>query len=301
MQRTYVSFDGTKIHYDIHEVKTQQPSTLHARRTAQQNQSFLVFIHGAGGDLNAWNRERHAFHNRGIATLAIDLRGHGLSDRPHTFDAYQLTSFAQDIAGVLHQERLKNVVLVGHCFGGMVAITFYSLYPRLAKAYVLIDTTYKAPQYLKKIFTSYPFLRNLRHAILQHKFLRKTQLSHVDFSKFKGTGDFNLLRIYSDITHTSLRSWLFTYEAIAHFDGTAILRRMKRPVLIIVGEKDLIFPVLVARKIRMLVKQSTLNVIPNANHIIVLNNPEIVEKEIVTFIKSLPPTKQKPSPYNKRG
>lgn len=288
MQRTYVSFDGVKIHYDIHETHGSGKVERGERRTTQKNY-VLVFIHGAGGDLNAWSKERHSFHERGIATLALDLRGHGLSDRPHTFDAYKLTSFARDVAGIIRQERLKNVIIVGHCFGGMVAITLYSLYPRLAQAYVLIDTTYKAPQYLKRLFSGSPFLRNLRHAILQHKLLQKTQFSHVDFSKFKGTGDFNLLRIYSDITHTSLKSWLFTYETIAHFDGTAILRRMKRPVLIIVGEKDLIFPVLVSRKIRMFVKQSTLNIVPNANHVIVLNNPEIIEREIMRFIKSLPP------------
>lgn len=269
MQKEVKSFDGTRIIYDIERA---------SRR-------FLILLHGAGGDLNAWKKERENFHKKGLSTLAIDLRGHGLSDRPNKVSDYELDKFAKDVQAVIKKEKIRNFVMIGHCFGGIVAINYQKIYPKMAKAYVLIDTTYKAPQRLKFFFKSSKLMHFMNNILSREKTRKK--FKRVNFNNFIGTRDIDLRRIYSDITHTTLKSWLYTYQNIAKFDGTRTLEEMSQPVLIIEGQDDIISNVLVAKKMHNLVKESKLHIIPRANHIIVINNPGILEREIYKFVTLL--------------
>lgn len=271
MQKQLKSFDNVKINYDI----------------SRNSGNFVVFVHGAGGDLTAWKKERAFLYRRGISTLALDLRGHGKSERPSMPINYRLENFAKDIYAIIRKERISNFVLAGHCFGGMITIMFHKLFPKFAKSYILIDTTYKAPSQLKKIFKNHPFFRHIINHILENENLRKKHFSHVNYEKFVGSGDWNFFRIYSDIAHTSFKSWLFTYENLAEFNGIKTLKSIRKPVLVIEGSKDSIFNLLVAKKIKRLVSKSKLDIVPDANHIIVINNPKQLEAEILGFLLQL--------------
>lgn len=264
-----VSFDKTKINYDIKR---------------EQNDLFLVFIHGAGGDLSAWNKERDFFHKKGYSTLAIDLRGHGLSDRPINIDDYKLENFARDLKVILDEERIEKFIIIAHCFGGMIAIEFQKLYPDLAQKYILIDTTGSAPRRVKAaMFCSTPFLSLMEWITKRDK--GDSKYCHVDFNKFVGTNDWDWKRIYSDITHTTLSSWLFTYKNIASFDGEEVLKNVKVPVLIIHGDKDRVFNLSKAIAMNDLIANSTLDVVKGANHIIVINNPDEINIRIEKFLE----------------
>jgi len=268
MQKFVNSFDGTKICYDLSRIRGSK--------------KFIVLLHGLGGDYTAWNPERKILRKNKISTLAIDLRGHGLSGRPALFSDYALENFAKDIFCVLKKERAKNFALAGHCFGGIIAMAFHKLYPTLANKYVLIDTTYKAPPLLAQ-FANTKLIAYFNNILEQS--MHRGKKTHVNFSKFSGSGDLNLRRIYSDIAHTSLRSWLFSFENVLKFDGSKILREMKKPVLIVEGEKDIIFNTKIARRINTLAMNSKLDIIPNANHMIIINNPKELSKELLKKYK----------------
>lgn len=267
MQRKVSSFDKTKINYNI----------------SRHSKEFLIFIHGAGGDLSAWDKERTYLHRKGISTVAIDLRGHGKSERPNNPEDYQLEKFARDINEVIKKEKIKKFIVVGHSFGGVITIKFHEIFPKKSKAYILIDTTYKSPKTIKKMFSQGRVIN------LINKALSKTSSkkgSHADFDKFVGTQDYSPRRILSDITHTSFKSWFFTYENLSDFNLTKSLTNLRQPTLIIEGEEDSIFKIPVAKKLHKLIKHSRLDIIPKANHIIVINNPDTIKKEISEFIKT---------------
>lgn len=275
MQKNVKSFDGTKINYDI----------------SRYSNKFLVFLHGAGGCLTAWAKERRFFSKKRISTIAIDLRGHGFSGRPDRVEDYNLENFAKDVYAVIKHEKIRDFIIVGHSFGGIITIMFHKLYSKLSKGYVLVDTFYKGPQTLKKIFA---FNKALMHS-LNNALSNGTDsnLVHPDYNNFVSTGDWNVSRIYSDIIHTGLKSWLFTFENFAKFNGIDILKSMNKHVLIIEGEDDSLSNVLVAKKIKNLIRKSSLDIIPKTNHIIVLNNPKILEKEIFNFASLFPKFLQK--------
>jgi len=270
MQKKIKSFDNIGINYSINRI----------------SDFFLIFLHGAGGDLNAWKKEREFFHKAKYSTIAIDLRGHGLSGRPASLEKYRLEYFAQDIYGVIKKEKIKKFILVGHCFGGIVTIMFHKLFPKLSKSYVLVGTTYKGPKLLKAI-KPISFFKYIADYVNKNGGITKKYSSHVNFDKFKGSGDWDFQRIYSDIVNTSVKSWLFTYETIADFDGEGILGTINKPVLIIHGGRDSVFPPKIAQKMHKIIKLSTIKIIPDANHIIVLNNDRSLSREILSHVKSL--------------
>ncbi|NTU85049.1 MAG: alpha/beta hydrolase, partial [Chloroflexales bacterium] len=245
----------------------------------------IVLLHGAGGDHLGWQVQYPALHGAGYSTLALDLRGHGYSDRPRGADDYRLERFAEDVADVLDALDMRDFVLVGHCFGGMVATMYHQAHPDRSKGYVLVDTAAQAPSVPRWLATHTPWLIGLAGRALELLPNERRRLLHADMPSFKGTRDIEPARLVSDAEHTTLRAWLLVYRGIAQYDGVASLRSMSQPVWVVVGEEDTVFTVEDSRAIQRHVPGSRLITVPGANHIIVVNNPEVVERLILDFVR----------------
>lgn len=76
----------------------------------------IVFVHGAWHGAWCWAALQAALDQRGLASYAIDLPGHGASTSPPG----DLHGDADHVAAVLDQLALSDVVLVGHSYGGAV-------------------------------------------------------------------------------------------------------------------------------------------------------------------------------------
>ena len=272
MQKRLKSFDGVKINYSYKKV----------------SKKCLVFLHGLGVDLTHWGKEARFFQKNGFSTLSIDLRGHGLSGRPEKLSSYKLSAFARDVHAVLERERVKDFVLIGHSFGGVVLLQFHKRYPRLAKAYILVDSTYKSPHQVE-FLNDHPYMVHFVNHLLEHENLRKSHFSHIDFRKFIGTGDWDLKGFLTDIYHTSLRSWLFTLEHMAKFNGLNVLQAIKQPVLVIEGTKDTIFDLKIAKKMHRLIKGSKLDLIKDADHVLLLNKVKKLEHDMLKYLVKIGP------------
>jgi len=81
----------------------------------------VVLVHGWACSAYSWRRQLPALAEGGFRALAVDLRGHGLSDRPAAAEAYTaeaMTTFLDSVLTALHPGR---VALVGHSLGAGVA------------------------------------------------------------------------------------------------------------------------------------------------------------------------------------
>jgi pimeloyl-ACP methyl ester carboxylesterase len=102
----------------------------------------LVLIHGLGATAWSWApvARRLASVTR---VLAVDLRGHGLSEAPR--DGYELESLAIDVLTILvandvaDESGERAVVVAGHGFGAMVAAAVAAERPAAVVAAALID------------------------------------------------------------------------------------------------------------------------------------------------------------------
>ena len=102
----------------------------------------VIAIHGLSS--TAWGWTPVARRVRGVAPfVAMDLRGHGLSDAPTEPDAYALDVLASDVVAVAEGTgRLDDggrVVLAGHGFGAMVALAAAARLADSSAGIVLVD------------------------------------------------------------------------------------------------------------------------------------------------------------------
>jgi pimeloyl-ACP methyl ester carboxylesterase len=76
-----------------------------------EGKEAVVFIHGWSCNLNFWKTNIPAFVNQS-RVIAIDLPGHGESDKPQV--TYSMDLFARAIDAVLQDAKVERATLVGH-------------------------------------------------------------------------------------------------------------------------------------------------------------------------------------------
>ena len=81
----------------------------------------VLLLHGWGCSAFAWRHVLPALAEAGHRALAIDLRGHGLSDKPEDEAAYNTAAMVRHVAGVRDALGLARHALVGHSMGAVIA------------------------------------------------------------------------------------------------------------------------------------------------------------------------------------
>lgn len=110
-------------------------AALHVHRYGDPSGEPLVALHGVTGHGARWRRtaERHLADRY---TLAPDLRGHGCS--PH-LPPWGVEQHVEDVLAVLDAEGLETIDLVGHSYGGMIAVHLARTAPDRVRRLVLLD------------------------------------------------------------------------------------------------------------------------------------------------------------------
>ena len=110
-------------------------AALHVHRYGDPAGEPVVALHGVKGHGARWRRtaERYLADRR---VLAPDLRGHGRSpyEPPWTAERH-----VADVLSVLDAEGVERADLVGHSFGGMIAVHLARTAPRRVRRLVLLD------------------------------------------------------------------------------------------------------------------------------------------------------------------
>lgn len=97
----------------------------------------VVLLHGLASDADTWDKAIGPLASHGLRVLALDLLGHGDSDKPA--GSYLLTDFAASLAAFLDALDIPSATLCGHSFGGAIALYFGSQYPERVQRIVLVS------------------------------------------------------------------------------------------------------------------------------------------------------------------
>jgi len=266
-------------------LKTQDNQTIYYEtHKGSANKPTLFFLHGMGGDLDAWQFVIKPLQEASYSTIAMDLRGHGYSSHPRTPESYNTTHLVQDIEDILKAEKQRQIILIGHCYGANIALLFTLKNPKMVKKLIIIGASYCPPPYLK-------------HAILRKGAALTTNLAtllslpprkpwHSPYPAGKHHEDYEWYGLARTIWHNSLRSYAQTSKQIENFNILDQLPKIKTPTLIIAGEKDSIYPLPLSEKLHEQIPNSKLEVIKNANHVMPMNNPQEVTQLILNFVRS---------------
>jgi pimeloyl-ACP methyl ester carboxylesterase len=96
-----------------------------------------VLLHGLASDSETWDRAIGPLADQGLRVIAVDLLGHGESDKP-TSD-YLLSDFADSLASFLDATGVRSATLCGHSFGGAIAMFFGARHPDRVERVVLVS------------------------------------------------------------------------------------------------------------------------------------------------------------------
>jgi pimeloyl-ACP methyl ester carboxylesterase len=103
----------------------------------------VVLIHGWCCDHTYLAPQFEHFAKKGRRVVALDLRGHGASDKP--VERYSMPGFADDAAFVCDHLGVTKALVIGHSMGGIIAYDFASRYPALLSALVMLDAAIVLP------------------------------------------------------------------------------------------------------------------------------------------------------------
>lgn len=117
----WVTFDGNKIrYYDVGHKKAK---------------NALVLVHCWTCNADFWKDSINAFP--GYRVIAMDLPGHGQSDKPKI--DYSMEYFAKSVDAVMKAAGVRKAVLAGHSMGTPVIRKYYELYPNKTLGLIVVD------------------------------------------------------------------------------------------------------------------------------------------------------------------
>lgn len=216
----------------------------------------LVFIHGFGGKAEQWQyqMQKFAMDNR---VIALDLRGHGLSDRPAS--GYDMARIQLDLEAALAQLKVSTpFVLIGHSFGGAVVTDYALNHPENIEKLILIATAGEFK--LKPLF--------------------KLGL-HLPIS---------ILRLMEPFT----RKWLhgpphalkqFYLDNLSKWIGWSKFEKLEVAAMVIRGHRDLIFDRPLFEKVAKSIPGGEDVDIGASGHMVMLERREAVDRAISRFLE----------------
>jgi pimeloyl-ACP methyl ester carboxylesterase len=97
----------------------------------------VILLHGLASDADTWDRAVGPLAERGLRVLAVDLLGHGSSDKP--VGTYLLSDFADSLETFMDAVGVPAATLCGHSFGGAIAMYFGTRHPDRVERVVLVS------------------------------------------------------------------------------------------------------------------------------------------------------------------
>jgi len=139
----WAKFDSGRVHYyDV----------------GKKNKKALILVHCWTCNAEFWKDSYSAFPEYRV--IAIDLPGHGESDKPKI--NYSMDYFAESIDAVMKDAGVKQAVLAGHSMGTPVVRRFYELHPKSVLGLIIVDgalipfgTRAEVDKYFAPMFADY--------------------------------------------------------------------------------------------------------------------------------------------------
>lgn len=251
----------------------------------------IVFLHGFACSILNWKFLRQYFNTQLYSLYLIDLKGFGLSDKPHD-GKYSLKDHADTISQFITAKHLKNVIIVGHSYGGGVALlTYLNSADSVIQKLILLGTPGYAdyiPRFIRILRK--PFLNRLALFVLfLYPIAIKRGLRKVYHNPDKVTREIiNLYRPYYKrlcmqytYIHTALQAIPDDYDKII-----GLYKNISIPVLLLWGIDDKVVPNFIGKKMSENIPGSVYKVIEQCGHNTIEECPEETYSAISSFIEA---------------
>ncbi|RKZ90045.1 MAG: alpha/beta hydrolase [Candidatus Parabeggiatoa sp. nov. 1] len=230
----------------------------------------IILLHGWGAQISSF-KPVHQYLENNLRVYSLDLPGFGKSDPPP--ESWGTAEYTHLVQQFIHELGIKNPIIMGHSFGGRIAIRL-ALIETIHKL-ILVDSAGIKPKrklnYYLKVY-AYKLLKNVAQLpILKHVF--KKMLESVQ--KKAGSKDYQNA---SGVMRTTLIK-------VVNEDLTELLPQIKAPTLLMWGENDQATPVSDGQLMEQLIPDAGLVVLKNAGHFSYLDKLNEFLLIISSFLK----------------
>lgn len=233
----------------------------------------VVLMHGWGCRASTLESIAKTVRALGRPLLNVDFPGFGDSQEPETI--WGVEEYASAMEQLLKEEGFgSDVVLLGHSFGGRVAIVMASRNP--VGKLILVDAAGVKPT------------RSLKYYLKVYSFKAQKHLLQLVLGKEKAQAKLDKLRAKagsSDYRNSSPRMRAIMSKVVNE-DLCHLMPLIKAPTLLIWGEQDTATPLKDAKKMERLIPGAGLVSFPNAGHYSFLDNPGQFAAVLTSFLNS---------------
>lgn len=227
----------------------------------------IILIHGAGGNHLYWPSEIRRLP--GYRVYALDLPGHGKSDG---CGQQSISMYTQSILNWLEEVDLHRAIFVGHSMGAAITLSLTLDYPEHVLGLGLIGAAARLP---------------VATAILESSASPTTFQNAIELVtkwSFASQADPRLVEL-ATIRMGETRPSVLNGDFVAcdAFDVTARVSEIIQPALVIVGAEDRMTPPREAQFLASSLPKALLESIPNAGHMVMLEQPVAVAQALLQF------------------
>jgi pimeloyl-ACP methyl ester carboxylesterase len=227
-----------------------------------------------------------AIAEAGFRVIAVDLKGHGLSDKPIAGDEYTIDSLVEHLRDILDALELERPALAGHSLGGSLIYHFASRYRDRAQCLGLLSPVGLNGVPLMRLYRALtpkpltPILRQIKPRLIVKLALRRVyghraRFTQRDVEEFLAPSQFPEFAL-------AMRELLHNYDWTAGKNRR--LATVDLPAIGLWGSLDHMMPDDGMGVYVPLLPRIVLRVIPDAGHVIAEETPEEVNAALLALL-----------------
>lgn len=242
-----------------------------------QGDSDVILMHGWGCSKETVESIR-AVAARSHRVLTVDFPGHGGSSEPPLLEdgnVWGVEHFTRLIEHLAVVEGVKNPILIGHSFGGRVAILYASRHADVSRV-VLVDAAGVKPR------------RPLSYYYKVYSFKLAKRLALTFLGKEHGGAVVDRMRARRGSADYSAASVMMrrVLSRVVNEDLCHAMPLIKAPTLLLWGEADTATPLADAQRMERLIPDAGLVSWPGCGHYSFLDNPTAFAAVLHSFINT---------------
>ncbi|WP_157632767.1 alpha/beta hydrolase [Hoeflea sp. 108] len=240
---------------------------------------LVVFMHGIGGNRRNWRDNLPVFGEH-FCAVAWDARGYGDSDDYET--ELRFRDFADDLARVLDHFGEERAHIIGLSMGGRIAMDFAYAYPDRLRTITLCATNTGFSRFSPEARAE--FIRSRREPLMNGK--EPVDIAGPVAQSLMGpkASAAALAQLVDSMSRLHKHSYIKSIEALVNLDTHVSLDHIAVPAHVMCGSDDPLTPLSMSREITQLIPQATLTVVPDAGHLLNIENPVDFNAAALNFL-----------------
>lgn len=225
-------------------------------------------------------------------------RGHGRSAQPADPDRIDIAAHAEDLGCVRRHVGSPPCVLFGHSMGCQVALEAYRQQPDAVRGMVLlcgsfgnVTTTFHGIPVLELVLPKLLALAQKAPDVVRAVWSRLSPQLALKIALKAGEIDpervhaEDMLPYLSHMTHVDFPMFLRMLRAAGEHTAGDLLPRIECPVLVVAGERDTFTPPFLAAAMAEAIPRGELLLVSNGTHVTPIEQPELVNERIQSFLR----------------